>query len=108
LIQRESGRFRYHGSFLNEFSESWQAFDEMARAVAAAVPGLAGYAGMDMILTEDGPRVLEINPRLTTSYGGLRQAIGDNPSGIILDMLYNRKFFSGPIQRNRVELRLDE
>jgi predicted ATP-grasp superfamily ATP-dependent carboligase len=31
--------------------------------------------------------VLEVNPRLTTSYVGLRRAIGVNPAGLVLRLL---------------------
>ena len=46
-------------------------------------PGLAGFVGVDLILDdrEDGAnddRVVEINPRLTTSYVGLRALSRDN------------------------------
>lgn len=62
----------------------WQ---RLADAVAQAIPGLWGYAGIDLILTDKGPRVLEINPRLTTSYAALRQALGFNPAQLILQLL---------------------
>jgi predicted ATP-grasp superfamily ATP-dependent carboligase len=35
---------------------------------------------------EDELQVLEINPRTTTSYVGLRSSIGINPAGLILDL----------------------
>ena len=35
------------------------------------VPGLKGYVGIDMVLSDDECYVIEINPRLTTSYLGL-------------------------------------
>jgi predicted ATP-grasp superfamily ATP-dependent carboligase len=47
---------------------------------------LWGYAGIDLILTAGGPVILEINPRLTTSYVGLRQATGENPATLMLDL----------------------
>ena len=34
-----------------------------------------------------GPVVLEINPRLTTSYVGLRPALGRNPAALVLELL---------------------
>ncbi|MBN8915745.1 MAG: ATP-grasp domain-containing protein [Rhizobiales bacterium] len=55
----------------------------LARAVAAACPGLDGFIGIDIILTEAGPVVVEINPRLTTAYAGLRQALGLNPATLL-------------------------
>lgn len=60
---------------------------EVARSIAAAIPGLWGYIGVDLVLTESGPVVLEINPRLTTSYCGLRQALGINAAAMVLDLL---------------------
>ena len=36
------------------------------------VDGLRGYVGVDLILGHEGDCVIEINPRLTTSYLGLR------------------------------------
>jgi predicted ATP-grasp superfamily ATP-dependent carboligase len=35
----------------------------------------------------DGPVAIEINPRLTTSYVRLRDALGANPAGLVLQLL---------------------
>jgi tyramine---L-glutamate ligase len=43
--------------------------------------------GVDIIVTPAGPVVIEINPRLTTSYVGLKASIGRNPAGLILSLL---------------------
>lgn len=53
------------------------AFDYAQKAVSL-VPGLRGYVGVDMLLTEEECFVVEINPRLTTSYVGLRKVININ------------------------------
>ncbi len=45
----------------------------------ASVPGLRGWVGVDLVLPDDGPPVVvEINPRLTTSYLGYRRLTGTN------------------------------
>jgi predicted ATP-grasp superfamily ATP-dependent carboligase len=45
----------------------------LALRVARLVPGLRGWVGMDMIVADEGgPVLIEINPRPTTSYIGLR------------------------------------
>jgi predicted ATP-grasp superfamily ATP-dependent carboligase len=52
----------------------------LARRAVAAVPGLRGFVGVDVVLG-DGPRddvVIEINPRLTMSYVALRRLCIDN------------------------------
>ena len=55
--------------------------------IAAAIPGLWGYVGVDLVLAPPGPVVLEINPRLTTSYCGVRGALGINAAALVLDLL---------------------
>ncbi|MDR2219969.1 MAG: ATP-grasp domain-containing protein [Methylobacillus sp.] len=101
--------FCYRGSVLNDLQSCWSQFDMLAKQVARALPGLAGYIGIDVIIGENTVRVLEINPRLTTSYAGLEQAIGRNPAELILNMFYNGGFSSPPlIERNIVEVRLNE
>ena len=54
-----------------------EAFD-LARRAAALVPGLRGYVGVDLVLGDQGCSLIEINPRLTTSYVGLRRVIDIN------------------------------
>jgi len=57
---------------------------EAIAAVAAACPGMRGYAGVDLVLGDGGVTVLEINPRLTTSYVGLRHTFEANLAGLIV------------------------
>ena len=40
-------------------------------------------------MTETGPVVVEINPRLTTSYVGLRESIALNPAELIVSIWQN-------------------
>jgi predicted ATP-grasp superfamily ATP-dependent carboligase len=55
------------------------AVADLARRAFAAVPGLSGYVGLDLILSEDGvPIAVEINPRLTSSYLGYRRLATEN------------------------------
>lgn len=55
--------------------------------IAGAIPGLWGYVGVDLVLAQQGPVVLEVNPRLTTSYCALRAALGINAAALVLDLL---------------------
>src|SRR5262249_47993413 len=60
------------------------------RAAAEAcelVVGLKGYVGVDLIVPEgapDLPVVVEINPRLTTSYSGYSALASENPAARLL------------------------
>lgn len=59
----------------------------LAADIAAALPGLWGYAGVDVVLTDNGPLVLEVNPRLTLSYVGLSSSLGVNAAALVLGLL---------------------
>jgi predicted ATP-grasp superfamily ATP-dependent carboligase len=86
-VRLEDDRFRYCGGIVGGAEDSRAAYLPVAAAVAAAIPGLWGYVGVDLVETASGPVVLEINPRLTTSYAGLRQALGGNPAALVMALL---------------------
>lgn len=57
----------------------------LARHIAAAIPGLRGFVGVDFVLGVDGhATVLEVNPRLTSAYIGLSARLGRNLAAEIL------------------------
>lgn len=47
----------------------------MASLAVKAIGGLKGYVGVDMVLTRKGPIIVEVNPRITTSYLGIRKVL---------------------------------
>lgn len=66
------------------------------RAIAAAleacrgVRGLRGFVGVDVVLTESDVAVIEINPRLTTAYLGVRAAVNENVAALAMDACAGR------------------
>ena len=62
-----------------------------AEKAVEAVSGLKGYVGVDMILTDEEPVIMEVNPRLTVSYIGLRKAANFNPAEAIISAVIGRK-----------------
>jgi len=85
-VETRGGAFRFDGVSVNAISDRDGRCAELASRVAHALPGLWGYCGVDFIETVCGPVVVEVNPRLTTSYAGLRRAIGLNPAQLVLDL----------------------
>ncbi len=69
-----------HSSDVNRYVE-W------VNAIATAFPDLWGYAGIDLIESAEEIKVLEINPRLTTSFVGIQAATGINTCQCVLDLL---------------------
>ena len=77
---------QYVGGRVPLVSELVDRATELGRRAVAAVPGLRGFVGVDLILGADD-RVVEINPRLTTSYIGLRHLTRDNLAACWLSIL---------------------
>jgi hypothetical protein len=72
------GSFRYLGGRIPLPPALEQRAVDLARRALAAIPGLLGFAGVDLVLGEEGDVVVEVNARLTTSYVGLRVLAADN------------------------------
>ena len=64
----------------------------IGRRALAEIPGLAGYVGVDLVLgdTEADDVAIEVNPRLTTSYVGLRQRTRTNLARVWLNLRAGR------------------
>ena len=59
----------------------------MAEMVAAAIPGLWGFVGIDFVMGPRGPVVIEVDPRITDSYAGLHEVLGINVAELTLDLV---------------------
>ncbi|MBX9787278.1 MAG: ATP-grasp domain-containing protein [Pirellulales bacterium] len=88
------GRFAYLGGSTPIEPALAARAERLARQAVAVLPGLWGYVGVDLVLGErpDGGDdvVIEINPRLTTSYLGLRKLAHDNLATALLDVAAGR------------------
>ena len=112
-IVNDGSQFKLSGVTVNGMSAYWQKFETIARKIARMLPDALSYIGVDLIVDTANNKiyVLEINPRLTTSYVGLHDALNYNPAKLILDCVLNDKFempsFSkGSLLQNQVEVRL--
>jgi predicted ATP-grasp superfamily ATP-dependent carboligase len=78
----EDGRLRYLGGELPLTSGLADRARALADRALAAFPPAVGYIGVDLVLgrAPDGSEdvVIEVNPRLTTSYVGIRAAVKGN------------------------------
>jgi predicted ATP-grasp superfamily ATP-dependent carboligase len=77
-----NGRFTYLGGQVPLASPLRERAKRLALAAIGGLAGLRGYVGVDMVLgeAENGSQdyAIEINPRLTTSYVGLRRLAQTN------------------------------
>ena len=78
------GVFRYRGGIVGAAEARRAVLAPLAQRIAAALPDLWGYVGVDLIEGGAGRVVLEVNPRLTTSYVGLADSLALNPAELVL------------------------
>ena len=59
--------------------------------VVESFSGLRGYVGVDLVLAKDKPFVVDVNPRLTTSYVGLCRVATFNVAEALVNAVLKRK-----------------
>ncbi len=91
------GQFCYGGGLVPIAPELAARAETLGRSALAGLPGLLGYVGVDLILGEDEDFAIEINPRLTTSYVGVRALLDGNLAELILKIATGSP---GAVRRN--------
>jgi predicted ATP-grasp superfamily ATP-dependent carboligase len=110
VVEVHQGRVELSTILVNEVIDEGGRFARLADGIGGAIPGLRGYVGVDLVVGPDGPLVLEVNPRLTTSYCGLRAALGCNTAAMVLELLGRGRVPSALLPRGRgrtAEVRLE-
>lgn len=82
---RPSRRFTYRGGATPLSHVLARRAAEVACRTCRALPGLRGYVGVDLVLSDSEPVVIELNPRLTTAYLGVRRALAGNVAALALE-----------------------
>lgn len=81
----EGGRLRYEGGYVPLKHDARAEAFKTAEKLVSSIPGLRGYVGVDLVLSPKGVFVMEVNPRITTSYLGVRMVIDGNVAKYIFD-----------------------
>jgi predicted ATP-grasp superfamily ATP-dependent carboligase len=91
---------------LVNFKKSDKDYQNIVDRIATAVPGLRGYVGIDLIEHRNGKvYILEINPRLTTSYAGIKKATGINIAECVIE-INNKEVNVSPTMNSPITLTL--
>jgi predicted ATP-grasp superfamily ATP-dependent carboligase len=86
-MEFSSNEVRHTGVRVGALNRCRHALAGLAADTGRVLSGLRGYVGMDCILNDGGAVLVEINPRLTTSYSGLADILDCNPAEMILRAL---------------------
>ena len=104
IIELINHTLSFKGVIVNGMRAHWQAFALIANQIAKAFPSLAGYVGIDVIVQNQQIFVVEINPRLSTSYAGLREATGVNTAELMINTLTQPAYQWPSLQKNVVTI----
>lgn len=77
-LEIKDGKFTYQGGKVPLDHELSELAKQTAKDAVELVGGITGFAGVDLILNQDGVHLVEINSRLTTPYVALRRIINFN------------------------------
>lgn len=87
-VGQSAGEFEYLGGSIAEREAIHNDVADLARSVVKATPGLRGWVGLDVIQPSGNDSVLhvvDINPRLTTSYLGQRELFGPRLAEAVIE-----------------------
>jgi hypothetical protein len=91
----DDGRFAYSGGRVPLPAALACRAQQLAVSAVQTLPDPRGYIGVDLVLGSDASGaedyVIELNPRLTTSYVGLRALCRDNLAAAMLDIAEGRQ-----------------
>ena len=103
-VSIKQGKFELNACQVNISTNNRVVYQHLINQVAEAIPGLWGYVGIDIIQPEYGRAlIVEINPRLTTSYAGIGQALGINVAEAVIKMIDKDPEFS-IVQNNQITI----
>jgi len=107
-IKLDNGKLSFHGCCVNGIAETHFSLSQatvIAQKTHLAIPGLWGFIGIDLIVTDNKTYVVDINPRLTTAYVGLHKSLNLNPAHLLLTMMkQGLSALPHAIQRNAIEV----
>jgi len=89
-IHHDNDKLFFLGSTVNGVNESDFSLSQasiIATKIQQAIPGLWGFIGIDLIIHHNALFIIDINPRLTTSYIGLKQSLDANPAQLLFTMM---------------------
>jgi predicted ATP-grasp superfamily ATP-dependent carboligase len=86
IFEMQNQQFKLKNIVVNVKQDA-RRYQTLASKIATAFPDLFGYVGIDLIENEKACLVLEINPRLTTSFVQLEEKLGVNVAKIVISSL---------------------
>ena len=90
IIIHDDGRISLSRIGVNACPDDYETTARLASVIAAVFTGLLGYVGIDLIKQNNQFHVLDINPRLTTSYAAVSESLGINVAALMCSMIQEK------------------
>jgi len=84
-ISKDSPLIHYSGGHCPLIHEKKKEAFKMSQKLLSKIKGIRGYIGVDIVLTDDEIFLMEVNPRITTSFLGQYAFLGPKLNQMILD-----------------------
>lgn len=94
ITEQENDAIKLNQIEVNGFADYWTTFQKLADTIAQALPTLRAYLGVDVMFDPQTGEisVLELNPRLSSSYVGLAEATCQNIAQCLLDAYFQADY----------------
>lgn len=92
IVVDKTGQFHLRTCHVNELAQLELPFEDVAESVGEVFTDMVGHVGIDLLIDGEKIYILEINPRITTSFAGLAQTTNINPCDLILAAAYGKQF----------------
>ena len=89
LFEQKETCFALQTIRVNDRPDHTGDYQRLASQIACAFPDLWGYVGIDLIQTPSACFVLEINPRLTSSFTQIEPQLGINVASKVMALWYD-------------------
>lgn len=109
ITEQRDGAILLKQIVVNGFAEHWATFQRLADTIAAQLPDMRAYLGIDVMFDASSYAlsVLELNPRLSSSYVGLSKATGQNIAQCLLNAYHQSDFQMPEISHQSVIVNLE-
>ena len=75
LLEFKNNRINQVGLIMGGLESHRKEIYELGKKICTHFPNLFGYIGVDILRVKDHWQIIEINPRFTSSYIGLKEAL---------------------------------
>ncbi len=97
IVKITGQKIQQVGSIIGGLEEYRSDFQDLIDIINFKIKGFFGLVNFDVIRVKEAWKIIEINPRFSTTYCGLKEAYGEIMTDLISDIYLGRKDFENKI-----------